>query len=157
MYSIKVSEAGNPLLNILVHYPLNQISDFQRKQLTTAHSPNVKVATFEGGGDDMDAPIKRMLTGTSTLSSRNNDNGTSYCNDDDITNMHLCGVNSYNIGRPLVQMVHFIWTYIQVVKNINVEPGDTSKSYLLNYLVYFDEHLVSGHTDKNDIFHCKIL
>jgi threonine synthase len=121
------------LLNILVHYPLNQISDFQRKQLTTANSPNVKVATFEGGGDDMDAPIKRMLTGT--LPSTKNDNGISNCIENDTNEIHLCGVNSYNIGRPLVQMVHFIWTYLQVVKNIHVEPGDKSKSHVHIILV----------------------
>jgi len=89
-----VSDAENPLLNILVHYPLGQISAFQRKQLTTVNSTSVKVATFEGGGDDMDAPIKNMLKS----SSKSNDS----------KQMHLCGVNSYNIGRPLVQMVHFV-------------------------------------------------
>ena len=45
-----ISDANNPLLTILVHYPLGQISSFQRRQLTTAASPFVKVAAFEGGG-----------------------------------------------------------------------------------------------------------
>ena len=61
-----VNDAANPLLTLLVHYPLGQISAFQRKQLTTVDSPYVKVATFEGGGDDMDAPIKRMLSSSSS-------------------------------------------------------------------------------------------
>jgi threonine synthase len=39
----------------------------------------------------------------------------------------VCGVNSYNIGRPLMQMVHFIWTYLRVVEDLNVSPGDPSK------------------------------
>ena len=91
-----MSDAGNSLLNILVHFPLGQISAFQRKQLTTIDSPNVKVATFEGGGDDMDAPIKSMQ------SSSNDQN-------------HLCGVNSYNIGRPLVQMAHFVSIVLQTI------------------------------------------
>ncbi len=81
-----VGDANNPFLNILVHYPHGQISDFQKRQLTTVESPCVRIATFEGGGDDMDLPIKNIqgeLEG-------------------------VCGVNSYNIGRPLMQMVHFV-------------------------------------------------
>ena len=93
-----VSDAANPLLTILVHYPDGQISDFQRKQLTTVDSNCVKVASFEGGGDDMDWPIKETLLvnakNTSTY-------GRTYC-----------GINSYNIGRPLMQMVHFVSTVL---------------------------------------------
>mmetsp|Transcript_14140 Transcript_14140/g.17166 ORF Transcript_14140/g.17166 Transcript_14140/m.17166 type:complete len:509 (+) Transcript_14140:181-1707(+) len=109
-----VSDASNPLLTLLVHYPLGQISAFQRKQLTTANSPYVKVATFEGGGDDMDAPIKRILASSNT-------------NSNDVNATQICGVNSYNIGRPLVQMVHFIWTYLRVAEDIGIEPGDQTK------------------------------
>lgn len=96
-----VSDAANPLLTIVVHYPNGQISEFQRRQLTTVKSPCVRVVAFEGGGDDMDAPIKRILTsqGGDDLS-------------DDIQRK-LSGINSYNIGRPLMQMVH----YVSVVMN----------------------------------------
>lgn len=51
----------------------------------------MKIVTFEGGGDDMDLPIKQTLL-------ENNDE----------SRRSFCGVNSYNIGRPLVQMVHFV-------------------------------------------------
>jgi len=90
-----VSDAANPLLTILVHYPQDQISDFQRRQLTTVESPCVRVAAFEGSGDDMDAPIKRILTSQS---------------ESFLDKTRLCGVNSYNIGRPLMQMVHYVST-----------------------------------------------
>jgi len=92
-----VSDIGNPLLNILVHFPKGQISTFQRKQLTTVQSPCVKVATFEGGGDDMDLPIKNLLT----QQQQYGENGAT-------RSTRLSGVNSYNIGRPLMQMVHFV-------------------------------------------------
>lgn len=58
----------------------------------------------------MDAPIKRMLKTTSSLEKgeeegmEKSDSAKSSSNDQ----KHLCGVNSYNIGRPLVQMVHFV-------------------------------------------------
>ena len=90
-----VREAANPLLTILVHYPHGQISEFQRKQLTTVYSKYVKVASFEGSGDDMDYPIKQVL-----LMNGYDDVNTG--------GRKFCGINSYNIGRPLLQMVHFV-------------------------------------------------
>ena len=88
-----VADIASPLLTLLVHYPYGQISDFQRKQLTTVQSDCVQVVAFEGGGDDMDKPIKDMLTGKGKH----------------ITDgIQMTGVNSYNIGRPLMQMVHYV-------------------------------------------------
>lgn len=101
-----VSDIGNPLLTILVHYPHEQISDFQRKQLTTVDSKCVRVAAFQGGGDDMDRPIKNILSQQDRTSDR-----------------YVTGVNSYNIGRPLMQMVHYIWTYLRVAPKIG-DPID---------------------------------
>jgi threonine synthase len=106
-----VSDANNRYLTILVHYPDGQVSDFQRKQMTTITSPYVHVVTFEGGGDDMDAPIKRMLT-----NHRSSDGGL------------WTGINSYNIGRPLVQMVHFFWTYLRVAEREGFEVGDPDQT-----------------------------
>lgn len=110
-----VSDCNNPFLNLLVHYPYGQISDFQRKQLTTVDSPYVHVATFEGGGDDMDLPIKNIQA-----SCANN------------TKTKICGVNSYNIGRPLFQMVHFIWTYLRVMEKCDLEPSTSAAGKMLS-------------------------
>lgn len=60
------------------------------------NSPFVRVASFEGGGDDMDLPIKSILASSEGV----------------------CGVNSYNIGRPLVQMVHFVSTIRVIFFNL---------------------------------------
>lgn len=61
--------------------------------MTTLDSKYVKIASFEGGGDDMDWPIKETLL----LNSENGNSGRTYS-----------GINSYNIGRPLMQMIHFV-------------------------------------------------
>lgn len=79
-----VRDAANPLLTIIVHYPHGQISDFQRRQLTTVDSKYVKVVSFEGGGDDMDLPIKQTLLANGEKTDRT-----------------FCGINSYNIGMWL--------------------------------------------------------
>jgi threonine synthase len=112
-----VQDCDSSRMGILVHFPQGQISDFQRKQLTTVESSRVKIVAFQGGGDDMDVPIKNIMT-KKKKSSKNNRN------DDRI----VCGVNSYNIGRPLMQMVHFIWTYLRVVERLQGEhSSETGK------------------------------
>jgi threonine synthase len=107
-----VADANNPNLSIVVHYPHGQISDFQRQSMTTVNSPQVKIIAFDGGGDDMDIPIKNILASSSladaTPSSPSSSIPPSYT-----------GVNSYNIGRPLLQMVHYAWTYMRVVEQID--------------------------------------
>jgi hypothetical protein len=104
-----VEDCQSPHLGILVHYPQGQISDFQRKQLTTCTNEKIKIVAFQGGGDDMDAPIKSIMTDTTFSQS-----------DERL----ICGVNSYNIARPLMQMVHFIWAYLRVAESLHIEPGD---------------------------------
>jgi len=119
-----VSDAQNPNLSILVHYPKGQISDFQRKQLTTVCSDSVEVVTFEGGGDDMDLPIKNILALSSSSSSSSSFDVVESKKKTTSRRRRLCGVNSYNIGRPLAQMIHFIWTYLRVVEQIGVESSN---------------------------------
>ena len=111
-----VQDLNSPNLGIVVHYPDGQISDFQRKQMTTVQSSRVKIVSFEGGGDDMDRPIKRIMTNTTNTTTKADGIGN-----DNENERIVCGVNSYNIGRPLMQMVHFIWTYLRVAEHIETE------------------------------------
>ncbi|KAJ8613245.1 hypothetical protein CTAYLR_004545 [Chrysophaeum taylorii] len=85
-----VSSVASPYLRVLCFYPEGMISDYQRKQMTTVE--NATIASFDGGGDDMDAPLKKL---------GREEKG-------------LCGANSYNIARPLAQMVHFFWIALKV-------------------------------------------
>lgn len=100
-----------------MHYPEGQISDFQRKQLTTCTNGKIQVVlAFQGGGDDMDAPIKNIL--------KDHDISSSPSSSSDPERL-VCGVNSYdNIARPLMQMVHFVWTYLRVAESLGIEAGD---------------------------------
>jgi len=62
-------------------------------------SPNIEVVEFCGGGDDMDKPIKMMQKDEGWMDEAG-----------------LCGVNSYNIGRPLSQMVHYFWSVFRTLE-----------------------------------------
>jgi len=90
---LSASPANGSKINIIVHFPKGQISNFQKMQLTTQICyPQVTVVSFEGAGDDMDKPIKNILTAQQQQQA------------------HPCctGVNSYNIARPIMQAVHYV-------------------------------------------------
>jgi threonine synthase len=111
-----VSDVANPLLTLLVHYPEGQISNFQERQLTTVPSPCVKVVAFAGSGDDMDLPIKNIIR------------------DPDRTTL-VTGVNSYNIGRPLMQCVHYVWTYLRVAEALGLERDKDTPPVILDVVL----------------------
>eukprot|EP00927_Polykrikos_kofoidii_P061132 TRINITY_DN56004_c0_g1_i1.p1 TRINITY_DN56004_c0_g1~~TRINITY_DN56004_c0_g1_i1.p1 ORF type:complete len:506 (+),score=81.24 TRINITY_DN56004_c0_g1_i1:53-1570(+) len=101
-----VADVGNPNLNLIVFYPDGQISELQRKQLTTCCSEQCRVVTFEGGGDDMDVPIKRLSS------------------DKVFAQTHgLVGANSFNIGRPVGQFLQYFWTYFRTIENRGLDVG----------------------------------
>lgn len=103
-----VMDTALPSLRIVVFFPEGQISELQRRQMTTLATGrgHALVASFEGGGDDMDLPIKE-LAADRIFAEQNG----------------LCGINSYNLGRPVAQMTHFFWTYFRVLDNLNLETG----------------------------------
>ena len=85
----------------MVTYPKGQISEIQRLQMTTVDAPNIAVAAFEGSGDDMDLPIKRMTTDVDFKAA----NG-------------VTSVNSINIVRVTIQVIHYFWAYLRTVEQL---------------------------------------
>ena len=99
---------GSRSLRVVVTYPKGQISEIQRRQMTTVNAPNVAVAAFEGSGDDMDAPIKRLSTDVAFKEAYG-----------------VTSVNSINIGRVTVQTIHYFWAYFRAIEQLDaVEVGD---------------------------------
>eukprot|EP01043_Picozoa_sp_COSAG02_P061309 COSAG02_NODE_8213_length_2655_cov_3.093897_3_plen_301_part_00 len=99
---------GSQSLRVVVTYPKGQISDIQRRQMTTVNAPNVAVAAFEGGGDDMDAPIKRLTTDVAFKEAYG-----------------VTSVNSINIGRVTVQTIHYFWAYFRAIEQMDtLDVGD---------------------------------
>lgn len=102
-----VKDVSSPYLKMVVFFPEGQISDLQRRQMTTMSSEHARVVTFQGGGDDMDLPIKRM-SADQAFAKR----------------YGLCGINSFNFGRPMAQMVHYFWTYFRAIDASGLSIGD---------------------------------
>ena len=81
--------------------------------MTTLSGPKAKVVSFQGGGDDMDLPLKRLSA------------------DSHFAEKHgLCGINSYNLGRPLAQLPHFFWSYFR-----SIEMSSSSLGALVDFVI----------------------
>lgn len=100
------SDSGSSNLDMILFFPKGQISNLQRRQMTTLSSERARVMCFEGGGDDMDEPIKRLGLDR-VFAARHG----------------LCGVNSYNIGRPIAQIIHYYWSYFRALDQAGLETG----------------------------------
>lgn len=143
-----VSDAACANLQIIVFFPDGQISELQRRQMTTVSGVGAKVVTFEGGGDDMDLPIKK-LSSDAAFAERHG----------------LCGINSYNLGRPLAQLCHFFWSYFRSLDQLQAEVGrcldfclpagalgNTAAAFMARQMGLPIRQIVAG-VNANDITH----
>jgi threonine synthase len=140
--------SGLSSLQLCVSYPIGQISRIQELQMTTVQAENVHVFAFEGGGDDMDAPVKALSI------------------DQAFQQEHgISSVNSVNIGRVIVQTVHYFWSYLRAVEGSGEAIGapvqfalpcgalgNSTAGLLAKKMGLPVSNILCG-TNVNDIFH----
>lgn len=87
-------------VNVCVLFPENEVTERQRKQMTTLHD-NIQILALEGKFDDCQALVKDAF------------------NDRDLDYLNLSSSNSINIGRLLPQSVYYFWAYSRLcnIKN----------------------------------------
>ncbi len=96
--------AGKSNLEAWVLYPNGMITEAQRRQMTTLQQANIHpvgVSNCPDGGDDLDVVIRKLYSDTAFKEK-----------------LHLSSVNSINWGRVMMQAVHYIYGYLQVVDTI---------------------------------------
>ncbi len=96
--------AGKASLDAWVLYPQEFITEEQERQMTTLPHTNiypVAVSNCPDGGDDLDLVIAKL-----------------YANKDFKEKLKLSSVNSINWGRVMMQTVHYIYGYLQVVDKV---------------------------------------
>ncbi len=101
------ASAGKRRINCWPLYPASMISNEQEVQMTSIGAANINPVAVSGctnGGDDLDVVVARLF-GNEQLKRR----------------LCLSSVNSINIGRVLMQTVHYFYGYLQVAQT----PGDT--------------------------------
>ena len=86
---------GLEQVSVVVLFPIKEVSDRQRKQMTTLGG-NVTTIAVEGKFDDCQAMVKRAFA------------------DPDLGGIHLTSANSINIGRLLPQSVYYVYAYVKL-------------------------------------------
>ena len=95
--------AGVPGVEVMVLFPVAEVSDRQRRQMTTIGG-NVTTLGVHGKFDDCQAMVKRAFA------------------DPELARIRLSSANSINIGRLLPQAVYYVWAYLQVADVDAAEP-----------------------------------
>lgn len=85
-------------VHVVVLFPVNEVSDRQRSQMTTLGG-NVSVYAVDGKFDDCQALVKRAFA------------------DPELASLNLTSANSINIGRLLPQCVYYIYAYAQLARD----------------------------------------
>jgi threonine synthase len=86
---------GVECVRVVVLFPPAEVSDRQRKQMTTIGG-NVTTLGVDGQFDDCQAMVKRAFA------------------DPDLSDIHLTSANSINIGRLLPQSVYYVYAYVNL-------------------------------------------
>jgi threonine synthase len=84
-------------IQMVVLFPILEVSDRQRKQMTTLGG-NVTVLSVDGKFDDCQAMVKQAFT------------------DPDLKNIRFSSANSINIGRLLPQSVYYFYAYARLAR-----------------------------------------
>jgi threonine synthase len=87
-----------PNIEVMVLFPPTEVSNRQRKQMTTL-GKNVTIVGIDGKFDDCQALVKTAFA------------------DEDLKEIQLTSANSINIGRLLPQTVYYFYAYAQLSKN----------------------------------------
>ena len=89
-------------IQVVILYPETEVTDRQRKQMTTLHK-NISVIALDGKFDDCQALVKMAFS------------------DKDLDYLELSSANSINIGRLIPQSVYYFYAFSRLAKDINDE------------------------------------
>ena len=97
---------------ILVFYPEDGVSPMQKLQMTTQEGGNVSVCAIKGNFDDAQNGVKRIFT-DEAVKAKLAENG-----------MMFSSANSINWGRLVPQIVYYISSYCELLREGTLKEGD---------------------------------
>ena len=135
--------AGRANIDIFMLHPKGQVSEVQRRQMTTVRAPNVYNIAIDGSFDDAQAMVKRMF-GDEAMTGR----------------FKISAVNSINWARLMAQVVYYFAAALQLGspsrKIAFAVPtgnfGDVFAGYVAAQMGLPIEQLIVA-TNVNDILH----
>ncbi|MCD7785134.1 MAG: threonine synthase [Oscillospiraceae bacterium] len=98
--------------SIMVFYPAHGVSAMQKLQMTTQEGSNVSVCAIDGNFDDAQTGVKKIFTDSEVLK-KLDDGG-----------MMFSSANSINWGRLVPQIVYYVSSYVELVKDGEIKMGD---------------------------------
>ncbi|MBE6837807.1 MAG: threonine synthase [Ruminococcus sp.] len=101
-----------PGTQILVFYPEDGVSAMQKKQMTTQEGENVGVCAIKGNFDDAQNGVKAIFT-SEEVADKLAENGFMFSS-----------ANSINWGRLAPQIIYYVSSYAQLVKDGEINLGD---------------------------------
>ncbi len=104
--------ADVPGTEIMVFYPRDGVSAMQKRQMTTQDGKNVNVCAIKGNFDDCQNGVKAIFT-NDEIKKKLDDAG-----------MMFSSANSINWGRLAPQIIYYISSYAQLVKDGEIKAGD---------------------------------
>ncbi len=87
---------GNKNINIFILHPVNRVSNFQRRQMTTVKSKNVFNIGIKGTFDDCQFIVKKLFK------------------DKNSKNIKFGSINSINWTRIMAQITYYIYAYLKL-------------------------------------------
>lgn len=97
---------------IIVFYPKNGVSPIQEKQMVTQKGDNTFVVGITGNFDDAQTGVKKLF-GDKELADIMDKAG-----------FQFSSANSINIGRLVPQVVYYVYSYAQLLKEGRIEKGE---------------------------------
>ena len=97
---------------IIVFYPKNGVSPIQEKQMVTQKGDNTFVVGITGNFDDAQTGVKNLF-GDKELAKTMAEAGYQFSS-----------ANSINIGRLVPQVVYYVYSYAQLLKEGKIEKGE---------------------------------
>ncbi|MCH5323885.1 MAG: threonine synthase [Eubacterium sp.] len=98
--------------SIMVFYPEDGVSNMQKRQMTTQEGNNVNVCAVVGNFDDCQNGVKAIFTDEEILAKLED------------ANTVFSSANSINWGRLAPQIVYYVSSYVQLVKDKEIEYGE---------------------------------
>ena len=107
-----------PGTEIMVFYPVEGVSDMQKRQMVTQEGENVTVCAVKGNFDDCQSGVKKIFTDHKVLEALEQGG------------MTFSSANSINWGRLVPQIVYYVSSYVSLAESGQIAYGD-----LLNVVV----------------------
>lgn len=104
--------ADVPGTKIIVFYPKNGVSRVQELQMITQKGDNTSVVGIDGNFDDAQSGVKKIF-GDRKFEQQLEQKG-----------YQLSSANSINIGRLVPQIVYYVYSYVKLLENGEIQEGE---------------------------------